>query len=338
MPTHQQIAAAAEIGMFATRPTAPGAAQEALRLLTTALHCDAASLVWMDPFDDAHRPLASVGYAAPTAQSLAVEFSRTPWFTILLEGELPPSISTEETQSFRCGWFYEEHIAPAGFRDGMTGALRRQGSYVGLVHLSSADANRFDHEVRQVLASVMPALAAMADAQGRAAEAVPADGCAALVSGTSIVALPGRETPPMLEDDSFRHVVEEFVRSGGARLHLLWPAGRIWYRVALVAPELPVPRPETALVHCRPTDIPYRLTGRELDVLTRLALGRSNQAIAEEFFLSLRTIHTHVEHILRKTMTATRAEAAALAVGEGVLRPVPGMPRHVGVRRFVQRD
>ncbi|SDQ34742.1 helix-turn-helix transcriptional regulator [Thermostaphylospora chromogena] len=335
MPTLQQIAAAAEIGMRAMRPSTPDAAREALRLLADALHGDAASLVWMDPFDGEHRELAGIGYPAPTARSLARDFARTPWFGLAMTETLPPSISAEKEQTFRRGWFYEEHIAPAGFRDGMTGVLRRRGRYVGLIHLSSTTDGAFDEEARRVLASVMPALATMADACGRAEDAVPADDSAALVHGASVVELPHRKPPPVLDDPAFRHVMAEFAAVDGDRLPLLWPVDRTWHRVTLVRPEPPARRPGAVLVRSRPAAIPYGLTGRELDVLTRLAMGRSNQAIAEEFFLSPRTIHTHVEHILHKTGTATRAEAAALAMRESVIRPVPGLPRHAGVRHFV---
>ncbi|KUN99731.1 response regulator transcription factor [Streptomyces caeruleatus] len=58
-------------------------------------------------------------------------------------------------------------------------------------------------------------------------------------------------------------------------------------------------------------------------MLTRAATGETNRAIAEALFLSPRTVHTHVEHLLRKTGTASRAEVTALAVRDGLLRPAP---------------
>ncbi|WP_329259392.1 response regulator transcription factor [Streptomyces pseudovenezuelae] len=44
-------------------------------------------------------------------------------------------------------------------------------------------------------------------------------------------------------------------------------------------------------------------------MLTRAAAGRTNQAIAQALFLSPRTVHSHIEHLLRKTGAASRAEA-----------------------------
>ena len=38
---------------------------------------------------------------------------------------------------------------------------------------------------------------------------------------------------------------------------------------------------------------------------------------------SPRTVHSHIEHLLRKTGAASLAEATALAVRDGLLRPAP---------------
>jgi DNA-binding NarL/FixJ family response regulator len=43
-------------------------------------------------------------------------------------------------------------------------------------------------------------------------------------------------------------------------------------------------------------------------------------------------VHSHVEHLLRKTGCASRAEATAVALRDGLLRPAP---EHVG--RFAAR-
>ena len=61
---------------------------------------------------------------------------------------------------------------------------------------------------------------------------------------------------------------------------------------------------------------PSRLTGlttREREILSHLAAGRSNSEIARELVISDKTVSVHVSNILRKTGTANRVEAAALA-------------------------
>jgi DNA-binding CsgD family transcriptional regulator/tetratricopeptide (TPR) repeat protein len=55
------------------------------------------------------------------------------------------------------------------------------------------------------------------------------------------------------------------------------------------------------------------LTNREREVLEHIALGQTNQQIADELFISAKTVAVHVSHILSKVGAATRSEAAAIA-------------------------
>ena len=62
-----------------------------------------------------------------------------------------------------------------------------------------------------------------------------------------------------------------------------------------------------------PSGIVDPLTGREYEVLTMLAAGRSNQAIAGELVVTLNTVKKHVGHVLGKLGAANRTEAVARA-------------------------
>ena len=55
------------------------------------------------------------------------------------------------------------------------------------------------------------------------------------------------------------------------------------------------------------------LTAREHEVLHLLAMGRSNQAIAEELVVALGTVKRHVNSILGKLHVESRLEAVARA-------------------------
>lgn len=71
--------------------------------------------------------------------------------------------------------------------------------------------------------------------------------------------------------------------------------------------------------------LPYGLTLRELDVLTLMTTGATNQELAGRLQLSVRTVTTHVDHVMRKLNVASRTSAAVLAVDEGLMRvPFPG--------------
>lgn len=60
------------------------------------------------------------------------------------------------------------------------------------------------------------------------------------------------------------------------------------------------------------------LTPRELDVLAALGRGLSNAAIAQELYVSLATVKTHVSSILAKQQLSSRMQAAILAREAGL--------------------
>ena len=62
------------------------------------------------------------------------------------------------------------------------------------------------------------------------------------------------------------------------------------------------------------------LSERELEVLKLVAEGSNNTAIAQELFISERTVKTHVSSILQKLRLADRTQAAVYAWREGVVR------------------
>ena len=61
------------------------------------------------------------------------------------------------------------------------------------------------------------------------------------------------------------------------------------------------------------------LTRRELEVVRLVAVGRTNREIAQELFLSPRTVDMHVRNILRKLDCRSRVEAAHRAGELGLL-------------------
>ena len=62
------------------------------------------------------------------------------------------------------------------------------------------------------------------------------------------------------------------------------------------------------------TSIGLSLTPREAEVLRLVSTGKSNREIADELFLSTRTVERHVENLYRKLDVHTRAEAIAYAL------------------------
>ncbi|OZC81646.1 MULTISPECIES: ABC transporter substrate-binding protein [Nocardiaceae] len=72
-------------------------------------------------------------------------------------------------------------------------------------------------------------------------------------------------------------------------------------------------------------ELVWGLTAREVDVVTLLAGGLTNQDIADRLWLSPRTVTTHVDRVLAKLGVKSRTAAATKALDEGMTRlPVPG--------------
>ena len=67
------------------------------------------------------------------------------------------------------------------------------------------------------------------------------------------------------------------------------------------------------------------LTEREIEVLSLATRGLSNQDIASELSLSLRTVQAHLGHIFNKLQVSSRTEAVVHALKEGwiTLKDVP---------------
>ncbi len=64
---------------------------------------------------------------------------------------------------------------------------------------------------------------------------------------------------------------------------------------------------------------PDGLSPREAEVLRLIALGHTNNEIAEELYLSMRTIESHRAHVQHKLGLRTRAELVRYALEHGML-------------------
>lgn len=71
--------------------------------------------------------------------------------------------------------------------------------------------------------------------------------------------------------------------------------------------------------------LPFELSHRELDILTLISSGLSNGEIAEQLYISERTVAKHIQHIFEKTQIDNRTILAVFAVTENLCRlPIPG--------------
>lgn len=83
------------------------------------------------------------------------------------------------------------------------------------------------------------------------------------------------------------------------------------------------PRLGARLASEPPAGAPADLSERELDVLRLISLGYTNAEIADQLFLSVRTIESHRARIQEKLSLASRAELVGYALRHGLIPPEP---------------
>ncbi|MEM9135535.1 MAG: response regulator transcription factor [Actinomycetota bacterium] len=69
------------------------------------------------------------------------------------------------------------------------------------------------------------------------------------------------------------------------------------------------------------TGAEHDLSDREIDVLRLVATGRSNAEIADELFLSVSTVRSHMRSILTKIDATNRTQAVVWAYEHSIVRP-----------------
>ena len=69
----------------------------------------------------------------------------------------------------------------------------------------------------------------------------------------------------------------------------------------------------------QPDGPPDDLTEREAEILRLIALGHTNVEIAQQLFLSVRTVESHRAHVQQKLGRSTRAELVRYALDHGLI-------------------
>jgi len=107
-------------------------------------------------------------------------------------------------------------------------------------------------------------------------------------------AIPNSRLVILSSDGDFLGDPQEFVAAATAFVNLL-PADE-----AAAPAELAVP--------------PVGLSSREREVLRLIARGLSNQLIADELVISVRTVERHINHVYTKIGVHSKAQATAFAL------------------------
>ncbi len=141
------------------------------------------------------------------------------------------------------------------------------------------------------------------------------------------------DAPPVLVLTTFRDddLLSEALRAGASGFVLKdSPAEELIRAVRLVAAGEAVLDPAVTgrvletyrtSAPAAPSDAPARLTSREVDVLTLVGRGLSNDDIAAELVISIVTVKSHIGSIFTKLGVRNRAEAIVFAFDHGIVRP-----------------
>ena len=303
-----------------------------LEELRTIVPYEHAEIAYDDPFSGTRRPLVSVGYPDELlAHFHGPEFEASLAELHMFETGQPHRMRDVPGDKLAVRTI-AELLIPAGYREGLTMALRTDnGRVTGLLNMSTDDGAHPTDEARDAIGILCATLANVADAtrfrpasccsswsparrrwrSGTTAPrsrspASPATGCSASTRG-------------FCASPAASRCATGAPRASCGRRRTAVGTGSRSRRATTTATPAPRSCP------CLPGPVGIDLTRRELEVLTMVTAGWSNGEIGARLSISPRTVGTYVEQILLKLAVPTRAAAAARAVAEGLMVPLEAL-------------
>jgi DNA-binding CsgD family transcriptional regulator len=312
----RQLQAFAEVGY---QVAGGGDAHAAMAALRRVVPLDAYEFVAFDPATGRHHSVVSDGHRR-IDRDAAEEYAGLAAYRRALATRAPVCMPEPDTERY-----FRRHLAPYGWRAGLTAPLfLREGRYTGLLHLASRQA--FPYLTGALVAAVSPMLAHVTDLTRCVIDPVGLPPDFRAVAFDRLGArreVPGREMSAALWDEpAMAAYTRAFIDSRELSRHGLWLDGDgRWHELRLLRAGVGFQGSlQGAVAAERRCALPYELTGREVDVLTRVAAGDSNPQIAAALVLSVRTVTTHLEHIFAKLGCDSRTRLTTKALAEGLCR------------------
>ncbi|MFI6318688.1 LuxR C-terminal-related transcriptional regulator [Nonomuraea sp. NPDC050556] len=305
----------AEVGFHVA---SSGGAQAAMDALRGVLPMDAYEFVAFDPATGVHQSLLADGHAR-IDRDAAEEYVKLGPYRRAVAARRPLSMREPGTERY-----FRRHLEPYGWRSGLTTPLfLPEGRYTGLLHLASKDPAAYTERCDTMLAAVSPTLAHVTDLTRCVIDPVglpPGFGAVAFDRAGNRREVPG--VRPSRAAAGLAGLARAFIESRELTRRGLWLDGDgQWREVRVVRAGVGFQGAiQGAVVAERACSLPYDLTGREVDVLTRVAAGDSNPQIAAALVLSVRTVTTHLEHIFAKLGCDSRTRLTTKALAEGLCR------------------
>ncbi|MEV6983594.1 LuxR C-terminal-related transcriptional regulator [Sphaerisporangium sp. NPDC051017] len=319
----RHLHAFAEVGFQVAGGSGAHGAMTALRKI---IPVEAYEFVAYDPATGRHRSLVSAGYAR-VDEDAAEEYARLDPYREAMASRVPLPMGSPGTELY-----YRRHLEPYGWRSGLTAPLfvgdvtdaRYKARYTGLLHVNSRRA--LPPETGTVLGAVASTLAHVTDLTRCVIDRFglpPGFHAIAFERGgrrRAVAGWPGSEAVD--REPAMADLARDFIDSRELSRRGLWLDSTGQWR------EVRVHRAgvgfhgaiQGAVIAERPCSLPYDLTAREVEVLTRVAFGDSNPQIAAALVLSVRTVTTHLEHIFAKLGCDSRTRLTTKVLAEGLCR------------------
>ena len=152
---------------------------------------------------------------------------------------------------------------------------------------------------------------------GSSLAAVP--GLAERFPGTAIAILTMEEQPAFARE-ALRRGARGYVLKEAAGDDLVRAVRTVARGSTYLTPTLAA---QLALDDVMPAGGAEELTPREAEILRLIVLGHTNGEVAEQLFLSVRTVESHRASLQQKLGCHSRSELVAYALERGMLRPAP---------------
>ncbi|MFE0152648.1 response regulator transcription factor [Nonomuraea sp. NPDC059007] len=296
-----------------------GGAHGAMAALRRVVPVDAYEFVAYDPDTGRHRSVVSSGHERIDGDA-AEECAALDAYKRAMAARAPLAMPDPGTRRY-----FRRHLEPYGWRAGLTAPLfLAEGRYTGLLHLAYRQAP--PETAGALVEAAAPTLAHVTDlSRCVVTPTAPPAGYRAVAFDRAGVrrAVPGTEPSPALYGEpGLAAFARAFIDSRELSRRGLWlDAAGQWRDVRVIRAGVGFQGSlQGAVVAERPCGLPYELTGREVDVLTRVAAGDSNPQIAAALVLSVRTVTTHLEHIFTKLGCDSRTRLTTKALAEGLCR------------------
>ncbi|MCV7420510.1 helix-turn-helix transcriptional regulator [Mycobacterium yunnanensis] len=239
---------------------------------------------------------------------------------------------------------WAECLLPAGLRECLNICLfAADGRHLGFLGLFTVSSAVPSEAARDLLAALAPMLAQAVDPLRSATAAAQlmhsATAAVILTRSRGVLTVPGLPDHPALRPGSPALTAASALLDGAQTSFLLPAPEECDGYLTATALDLPdaEPRDASAIVMLSPCGDLHGLTRRELEVLGLLIAGRHNTEAAQRLGVTVRTIATHIEHILCKLDANTRALAAVRAQRRGLYIP-PALLRDRRSRRGIPTE